>query len=636
MKAKIDNQNIIEGTSKDIVKDLVQKLNKLIPGAFSENKINVEQLKEILGETVNTDSERYQLSWAGKAEAYKVLQTPSTATLFPKPDESVNWDAAKNILIEGENLEVLKVLQKTYYGKIKVVCIDPPYNTGSDSFIYPDKFSESKEEYLKRIGEKDEEGLMMKEGFFRPNRKENGQFHSNWLSMMLPRLFLARNLLKEDGLIFVHIDDNEITNLRLLMNEVFGEENYVQEIIWQRHAGGGNDSKYFAIDHEYILCYAKNLSAIDRLRLPLNEKDIAEYKLKDKYFETLGPYKTKSFLRMRPDDPRPGLQYKIKCPDKSVIFDEWKWEESSFLEALKEDKVILRKDDKGKWTVEYKLYLNGGDGEEKQKVPRSLFLNEARNSQGKQTLTKVLGKANIFNNPKPVELLKTLINLGSTEDSDDIILDFFGGSGSTGQAVLELNEDTKGNRKFILVQLPEETEENSEARKAGFKKISEITRTRITNVLTEIAKIHKSKLEFEKKQIQGFRFFVLGASNFKIWRGDIIESEKDLISQVELFKTPQKENVKEYNILWELMIKNGIPLETPIKEKTIDESTVYYFEKQKYCFCLSQITKNVVTEIIKMKPNQLICLDSSFNNDDCSKTNIQLKLQDNSIELRSI
>jgi len=626
----------MEGTSLDITQDLIQKLKEIIPGAFTEDKINVEQLKQLLGEAINTDAERYQLSWAGKSEAYKVLQSPTTATLFPKPEESVNWDKAKNILIEGENLEVLKILQKTYYGKIKVVCIDPPYNTGSDSFIYPDKFSETKEEYFKRIGEKDEEGLMMKEGLFRPNRKENGQFHSNWLSMMLPRLFLARNLLKEDGLIFVHIDDNEITNLRLLMNEVFGEENYVQEIVWQRHAGGGNDSKYFAVDHEFILCYAKNLSSIQRLRLPLDEKDIAQYKHKDKHFDKLGPYKTKSFLRMRPDDPRPGLQYKIKCPDGTEIFDEWKWEEPSFLEALKEDKVIIRKDDKGKWAVEYKLYLNADDGEEKQKVPRSLFLGEARNSQGKQTLTKVLGKANIFNNPKPIELLKVLINLGSSPDTEDIILDFFGGSGSTGQAVLELNEETNGNRRFILVQMPEKTDENSEAYKSGYKYISDITRTRLTKSIEILEKSRASQLEFEKKPNQGFRYFVLGSSNFKIWRGDVIENEKDLINQIELFKTPQKENIKEYNILWELMIKTGIRLDTPVLEKVIDGSTIYYFEAHKYCFCFSQISDKVLKEIVSMKPSQLICLDSSFNNEDCIKTNIQLKLQDNGIELKSV
>jgi adenine-specific DNA-methyltransferase len=626
----------MKGTSLDITIDLIRKLKEIIPGAFTEDKFNIEQLNQILGEAVNSDSERYQLSWAGKSDAYKVLQTPTTATLIPKPDESINWDTSENILIEGENLEVLKVLQKSYYGKIKLIIIDPPYNTGSDSFIYPDKFSESKEDYLKRVGEKDEEGLLIKEGLFRPNRKENGQFHSNWLSMMLPRLFLARNLLKDDGLIFVNIDDNEITNLRLLMNEVFGEENYVQEIVWQRHAGGGNDSKYFAIDHEFILCYAKNLSSIPVLRLPLNEKDIAQYRLTDKHSAELGPYKTKSFLRMRPDDPRPGLQYKIKCPDDTEIFDEWKWEEPSFLDALKDDKVIIRKDDKGKWVVEYKLYLNDEDGEEKQKVPRSLFLHEARNSQGKQALTKVMGKPNIFNNPKPIELLKVLINLGSANDKEDIVLDFFAGSGSTGQAILELNDETKGNRRFILVQMPEKTDPNSEAYKFGYKCISDITKTRLLNVFNLISKNQKSRLNFGNHPVQGFRFFVLGSSNFKIWRGDLIESENDLITQMEIFNKPQKDNVKDYNILWELMIKNGIPLDTSVLEKKIDNSIIYYFNTYNYCFCFSQIGELIVQEIIRMKPNQLICLDSSFNNDDCTKTNIQLKLQDNGILLKSI
>jgi adenine-specific DNA-methyltransferase len=626
----------MDGKSLNITEDLISKLKEIIPGAFTEDKINVEQLKQILGESINTDSERYQLNWAGKTDAYKVLQTPTTSTLNPSISDSINWEDAENILIEGENLEVLKVLQKSYYGKVKVICVDPPYNTGSDSFIYPDKFSETKEEYSRRVGDKDEEGHLMKEGLFRPNRKENGQFHSNWLSMMLPRMFLARNLLRDDGIIFIHIDDNEITNLRLLMNEVFGEENYIQEIVWQRHAGGGNDSKYFAVDHEFILCYAKNINSINKLRMPLSQKDIAQYKHEDKHFSTLGPYKTKSFLRMRPDDPRPGLQYSIKCPDGSEIFNEWKWEENSFLEALKDDKVIIRKDDKDRWVVEYKLYLNSTDGETKKKVPRSLFLNEARNSQGKQTLTKVLGKANIFNNPKPIELLKTLIYLGSSHDSNDIILDFFGGSGSTGQAVLELNNETNGNRKFILVQMPERTEPNTEAYKAGFKYISEITRKRLSNVIKQIGKSNDSQLQFEKKRPHGFRFFRLSNSNFKIWRSDQITSEDELKAQVELFKNSHEDNVADLKFLWELMIKNGLNLSSKVKSKEIEQSTIYFFEKPSISFCFGQVTDAVVKELVSIKPNQFVCLDSSFNSQDCAKTNIILKLQENGIELKSI
>ncbi|WP_374464994.1 site-specific DNA-methyltransferase [Chryseobacterium sp.] len=626
----------MDGQSLNITNDLITKLKEIIPGAFTEDKLNIEQLKQLLGEDINTDNERYQLNWAGKNEAYKVLQLPTTSTLNPVVSESLNWDFSDNVLIEGENLEVLKLLQKSYYGKIKVICIDPPYNTGSDSFIYPDKFSETKEEYLKRLGEKDDDGFLMKEGFFKPNRKENGQFHSNWLSMMLPRLFLARNLLKDDGLIFVNIDQNEISNLKLLMDEIFGEENYVQEIIWQRHAGGGNDSKYFAVDHEYILCYAKNLSAIQKLRLPLNTADISQYKFKDKHYDTLGPYKTKSFYRMRPDDPRPGLQYTIKMPDGSDLFGEWKWEEKSFLEALDDDRILIRKDNKGKWTVEYKLYLNADDGDEKKKVPRSMFLSEARNSQGKQTLTQILGVANIFNNPKPIELLKILINIGIGDSDNEYILDFFAGSGSTGQAVLELNKDEKKSLKFILVQLPEKVEDGSIAAKNGYKFISDITKSRLRNVIKSIEKTSSSELQFQEEKPMGFRFFKLSSSNFKIWRGDYIDAIGDLHTQIDLFKKAEKENSKEYNMLWELLLKNGSFLNSEISRITVGSSELFYNSNKKLCFCFSKVSSEVVDKILQIKPVQFICLDSTFNNEDCVKTNIQLKLQDNNIEFKSI
>ncbi|WP_083663595.1 site-specific DNA-methyltransferase [Sphingobacterium sp. B29] len=247
----------MDGKSLNITEDLIGKLKEIIPAAFTEDKLNIDQLKQLLGEDITSNTEPYILNWAGKQEAYKVLQTPTFKTLKPDFENSVNWDSAENILIEGENLETLKVIQKSYYGKVKLILIDPPYNTGSDSFIYPDKFSETKEEYLKRLGEKDDEGYMIKEGFFRANKKENGQFHSNWLSMLLPRLFLARNLLKDDGAIVVHIDEHEQANLTLLLNEVFGENNLVGNIIWDKGNPKG-DASGIAYQHESILVYAKN------------------------------------------------------------------------------------------------------------------------------------------------------------------------------------------------------------------------------------------------------------------------------------------------------------------------------------------------------------------------------------------
>jgi adenine specific DNA methylase Mod len=247
----------MNGKSEDIIKNKVKELKKIFPEVITEGKVDFEQLKATLGEEINTDNERYVLNWAGKSEAFRVLQQPTTATLAPAPKESINFDTTENIFIEGENLEVLKILQKSYYGKIKMIYIDPPYNTGNDSFIYPDKFAESKEEYLKQIGEKDEEGYLLKEGLFRKNSKENGQFHSVWLSMMYPRLFLARNLLRDDGVIFISIDDNEVHNLRMVMNEIFGEENFVACVADINNPKGRSDDKYIATAHEYVLIYKK-------------------------------------------------------------------------------------------------------------------------------------------------------------------------------------------------------------------------------------------------------------------------------------------------------------------------------------------------------------------------------------------
>jgi adenine specific DNA methylase Mod len=244
--------------SLNITEEKLNKFKQLFPEVFSEGKVDFERLKLILGRNASISNERYVLNWADKSEAFTAIQTPTTKTLYPVLEESVKFNSTENIFIEGENLEVLKILQKSYFGKIKMIYIDPPYNTGNDNFIYPDKFSETKEEYLKKIKEKDEQGYLLKEGLFRKNSKENGQFHSNWLNMMYPRLFLAKNLLlKDDGVIFISIDDNEVHNLRLLMNEIFGEENFVAQIIWQKKFSPQNDATYFSNMHDYILCYAK-------------------------------------------------------------------------------------------------------------------------------------------------------------------------------------------------------------------------------------------------------------------------------------------------------------------------------------------------------------------------------------------
>lgn len=412
--------------------------------------------------------ERYGLSWAGKSAAMREAHAASTAALFPMPDQSLEWDTSENRIIEGDNLETLRLLQNELCDRVKMIYIDPPYNTGGD-FTYPDNFRTGVAEYVRRSGPAGRNGAP------RGEAAADGRYHSAWLSMMYPRLLLARKLLSGHGLLFVSIDDHEVHNLRLLLNELFGEENFVQQLIWKRHAGGGNDARHFATDHEYILVYARSRHDLGRLRVPLTDQERREYRARDEWPER-GPFKTKSFRRMRDDDPRPGLQYAIEAPDGTRLFDEWKWERSRFLAGLEEGRVLLRKDRAGRWHVEYKLYLNEADSEtERTRVPRSLLFDVERNSAGKKQLREVLGEENVFSNPKPVGLIKYLLRMGTTPDS--IVLDFFAGSGTTAQAVHELNQEDGGARRFILVQLPEPTGH------PRYPTIADITKERVRRVM---------------------------------------------------------------------------------------------------------------------------------------------------------
>lgn len=632
------NRYYMNGQSLDITKELLEQLKKLVPQAFSEDKLDVTQLKTLLGEDIFVQNERYGLSWAGKNEAYQVMQQPTLATLEPQPEASIDWENAEHLFIEGENLEVLKLLQKSYFGQVKMIYIDPPYNTGNDSFIYPDKFSETKEEYLSRIGEKADDGNLMKEGYFRKNSRESGQYHSNWLSMMLPRLYLARNLLKDDGVIFISIDDYEQTNLKLLMDEVFGEENFLQVLVWKRHAGGGNDSKFFATDHEYILVYAKDQVSLENLKIPLSDEDKKEYKYKDQHYETFGPYKLKSFRRMREDDPRPTLTYDILTPDGEHIRDTWKWEESRFLSALKDNKTQIRKDRNGKWQVEYKIYLYDADGlDERTKVPRSLLTDIERNSEGKKQLSRILGDNNIFNNPKPIGLIKYLMYFG-THKNNSIVLDFFSGSGTTAQAVMELNEEDNGNRRYICVQLPEKTEETSDAYKTGYKTIAEITQARIQKVIEKIKQQREEQgtLLDEAKPKLGYRKYKLAGSNFKQWRGDIPQTAQDIETLLDKIEQVEYSNAEPQAMLWELLLKNGYSLTEQVKVIQAGNTPIYLTANQHLAIVLEAYNEQVQAELLTIKPKQVITLDSLFKGQDMAKANYQLKLKDNDIEFKTI
>lgn len=621
------------GDSLDIKQDKIQKIKEIMPELFSEGKIDFEKVKNIVGDDLNINNERYVLNWAGKSEAIQILQTPTKATLEPSKDESVNFDNTENIFIEGENLEVLKVLQKSYYGKIKMIYIDPPYNTGSDSFIYPDKFSETEREYLERINEKTEDGILLKEGLFRKNSKENGQYHSNWLSMMYPRLFLAKNLLKEDGVIFVSIDDNEVHNLRLVMNEIFGEENFVAELIWQNKKGGGNDSSYIAIEHEYIIVYAKNKSSLKEFYELYTDEYLKRYKEEDEiskfYWDT---FKRKS-----------GKQYyPITCPDGTILqYDNdgneisWLRSEPRFLSDKKIGDVRFIKIPDG-WSVQFKQRLPKG------KTPRSIFTteevisNHGTTSVGSNDMYKLF-KSDIFSNPKPIELIKFLLGFGLQEN--DIILDFFSGSGTTAHSVMDLNKEEGGNRKFICVQLPEKCDGNSQGYKAGYKTIAEISKERIRRVIQNIHEKDNGQLKLEQsdsKQDLGFKVFKLKDSNFKKWQNDFATTEEELKKQLDVFKNPIKQNTDEENILWELLLKSGYDLNTLIEEKKFDNIKYFSIENNRLVILLSGISQKLVDKIIQDKPKEFICLDSLFENNDKLKANTSLQMQDSEIKFKTI
>jgi len=678
----------MNGESLNILQDRLEKLKSDFPEIFTEGKIDIEKFKAAFTDDINFNNERYVLNWAGKSDAFKVLQIPTTATLKPQPEESVNFDTTENIFIEGENLEVLKVLQKSYYGKVKCIIIDPPYNTGNDSFIYPDSFKENKEEYQKRIGEKDEEGYLMKEGMFRKNSKDSGHYHSNWLSMMYPRLFLAKNLLREDGVIFVHIDDNEVHNLRMIMNEIFGEENFIECINWNKRVPK-NDKGIGSI-HEYILVFVKDsslkheflmgkegieeidelLSKLKKKKTPIPEAENEVRKLYNKkgydrgitlYNSLDSDYRLWGKINMSwPNANTFGPRYEVKHPKtgKAVKIPDrgWRWKEESFNEAAK---IV-----EGKYQSIVELHDGSFvcgriwfDKDENTQPSSINYLDEldklllrsiiSLKSDGGIEVEKLFEGKSYFSYPKPTSLTKLLLNSIET-NQDDIILDFFAGSGTTAQAVLELNQEDNKQRKFILAQLPEPCEQNSEASKAGFQTISDVSKERIRKVIKGIeqenAKPKQLGIDIGTNSIGwatkggngnkndlGFKSFKLSASNFKIWRGSEI-NEENLVHQLDAFTNPVREGSEKDNILYELMLKAGYLL----TDKVENIENFYSIKNGELLIAIESINQATVDKLITLQPKKVISLDILFKDNDQLKTNTVLQMKDAGIDFKTI
>ncbi len=613
--------------SMSVIDERKRELKALFPEVFTEGlKLDFERLKLVLGEMVDTGRERYGMTWPGKADCVKSIQTPTRATLRPCPQESVNFDGSENLIIEGDNLEVLKLLQKSYLGKVKMIYIDPPYNTGND-FIYPDNYAESLQAYLEYTGQADSQGRK-----FSTSTEADGRFHSKWLNMMYPRLFLARNLLCEDGVIFISIDDSEASNLRHLMDEVFGEENFVAQIVAQTNPRGRTLDKYLAKTFEYVLVFSKSSDAESLYEIGKSDAALSEY---DKHDEG-GQYRE---LELRNRNPvfnrqnRHKLWYSIYVdPDTGAVsLDKtaehtiealprnsknedgcWTWGTKKARENI--HLLVGRQVASGAWRIFRKDYIPPEGATTKEK---SLWLDKNINHEnGKEEVGALFGKA-IFDFPKSPALVKKALAIATSREDGDIILDFFSGSGTTAHAVLDLNKDG-GNRRFILVQLPEPTG------REDYPTIVDITKERVRRVIKKIEEEEEGKLPEAGKAPSdfGFKVFKLAESNFKPWKADTPKDtdklEKQLLDHVNhIIKGRSDEDV-----LHELLLKSGFMLTTKVDRLKLAGKTVYSVADGAMLMCLDKkLNSEVIREMAERKPKRVVCLDVGFAGNDQLKTN---------------
>lgn len=607
--------------SVDMTAQNIERIGALFPNCITETKgedgkmkkaINFDLLRQMLSGEVLEGDEAYEFTWVGKKAAIVEANKPIRKTLRPCKEESVNWDTTENLYIEGDNLDVLKLLQESYLGKVKMIYIDPPYNTGKD-FIYADDFMRSQEEENAQMGMYDED-----ENRLFKNTDTNGRFHSDWCSMIYPRLHLAKNLLKDDGVIFISIDDSEVRNLKNICDEVFGVANFVAQLIWQNKKGGGNDSKHIAIEHEYILVYARNIALLGEFYESYSHDYIKRYKEQDE----IGRYFWDTFKR------KAGKQYyPITCPDGTVLeYDEdgnaisWLRSKARFDSDIEAGEIRIIKLGE-KWSVQFKQRIPLG------KTPRSIFTTETVVSDQGTTSTgasDVYGyfKKDVFSNPKPVGLIRFLLGFGLTKN--DIVLDFFSGSATTAEAVMKENIGG-GNAKYILVQLPENIDPMLNSSSANAKRVAE----NAVAVLAELKRPHTIP-ELAKERIRragnkikednplatqdldiGFRVFKLDDSNMNDVYYSAGEYTQGLLSMLE---SNVKEDRTDLDLLFGCLLEWGLPLSMPYTSEQIEGCTVHTYNKGDLIACFDEnIPDSVIKEIAKRQPLRAVFRDSSFN-----------------------
>lgn len=620
--------------SYDAVGANVQKIAQLFPNCVTEilNKddkpqfaIDFEKLQaELSNDIIAEGQERYQFTWPDKRAANRLANTPTTMTLRPCREESVEFDNTQNLYIEGDNLDVLKVLRETYLGKVKMIYIDPPYNTGND-FVYNDDFSIRNEEFSIRNGFVDEDGNQTTDPMVK-NTESNGRFHTDWLNMIYPRLKVARDLLSEDGVIFISIDDNEVANLKKICDEVLGESNFVAKFDWRKKTGA-NDAKDIAVVTESILLYTKNRNITLDLKMWRRDEDsinVDRYKFEDEFVDIRGRYYYDTL-------DRGGLQYSdsmnfgIEAPDGGMIYPNgrdsfvndgwiWKWSkdkvkwgiENKFLEFVKSNKS------KGsEYTIKYKVYqLVDNEGNIREKSGRAYMnlITEPINQVGNSEMKAIFNNKTPFSNPKPIGLIQYLLNTIKSRNS--LILDFFSGSATTAHAVMKLNAEDGGNRKFIMVQLPEKTDEKSEAYKAGYENICEIGKERIRRAGKKVKEENADKEGIDKLDI-GFRVLKLDSSNMN----DVYYTPQQFNMQ-DLFEENIKPDRTAEDLLFQVMLEHGIELSAKIETKQVNGKKVHFVDENYLITCFdADVNESTITEIAKLKPIYFVMRDSSANND---------------------
>lgn len=594
----------------DLTEENIRKIAAAFPGCVTEaagpdgetvRRVDFDALRQELSDAiVEGPQERYRLDWPGKRQALVTANTPIAKTLRPCREESVDFDTTKNLFIEGDNLDALKLLQETYLGKVKMIYIDPPYNTGND-FIYEDDFAEGTDEYLRRSNQKDEDGNRLV-----ANTEANGRFHSDWLSMMYPRLKLARNLLRDDGVIFISIDDGEISNIRKSCDEIFGDEQFVAQIIWKKRNTPPND-KLIGAQHDYILVYSKSDRSGINLR-PRSSEQIAKYKNPDNHPK--GPWVAGDLTaNVKGGRYVASLNYGITNPNTGEEFfpsneGNWRFSKSTIEKLLKENSIYFGRS--GETSPKLKRFLS----EIKEGITWTTLWDFAPlNTSGSNEMNDIFGNSIIFENPKPIGLLKYVLQASTSKN--DIIVDFFAGAGSTAHAVLDQNAIDGGNRRFIVVQLPEATDPKSEAYKAGYATIAEISKERIRRAGT---KVLEGDCHEDWSRDVGFRVLKVDTSNMADTHYTADETEQaDLLSRVENIRPDRSSE----DLLFQVLVDWGVDLTLPIRRETVAGKTVFFVAETALLACFDTgVTEALVSELARHQPLRVVFRNTGFDSDD--------------------